>query len=289
MVQVEKAWRISVISSLVDTKYFSRFSRHWPSPKSAIPSLTLLVVYPHRHPAIWRHNHQCKALPPESLSPHILGSVGSAVFNCVKRPLRPLADCHRRGFDFRLFFHSRLSVRLHRFWALLSHPMPCGSAYRHCDPLPSSSNDFRPSTTVATQDYLVLHILSGRIVSDSTVDTRRTQILTNISVCITGIIRVALTYAPHSGCMFLFLPPWSLQLKFWTVVVIKCLMWSNIQLGTAITCACILTYRPLLTKCVIFYGVLVHHNNKPQHGKPEEEGSWSSHKNLRSQTHRPES
>lgn len=91
-------------------------------------------------------------------------------------------------------------------------------------------------------------------------------------VCITGIIRVALTYAPHSG-----------------FVVIKCLMWSNIQLGTAITCACILTYRPLLTKCVIFYGVLVHHNNKPQHGKPEEEGSWSSHKNLRSQTHRPES
>lgn len=65
-----------------------------------------LVVYSHRHPAIWHHDHWCETLALESLSPHILGSMGSAVFNCLKRPLRPLADCHRRGFDFRLFFHS---------------------------------------------------------------------------------------------------------------------------------------------------------------------------------------
>ncbi|MCJ1266221.1 hypothetical protein MMC22_006104 [Lobaria immixta] len=50
-------------------------------------------------------------------------------------------------------------------------------------------------------------------------------------VCITGIVRLAVTYRP--GGQF---------------DVMKCMLWSNIQLGAAIPGACLLTYRPLLSK-----------------------------------------
>ena len=37
-----------------------------------------------------------------------------------------------------------------------------------------------------------------------------------------------------------------------TVDVMKCMLWSNLQLGAAIPGACLLTYRPLLSKPALF-------------------------------------
>lgn len=35
------------------------------------------------------------------------------------------------------------------------------------------------------------------------------------------------------------------------------MVWNNIQLGTAITCACLPTYRPLLLKCIMFFPSII--------------------------------
>lgn len=35
------------------------------------------------------------------------------------------------------------------------------------------------------------------------------------------------------------------------------MVWNNIQLGTAIMCACLPTYRPLLLKCIMFFPTML--------------------------------
>lgn len=49
-----------------------------------------------------------------------------------------------------------------------------------------------------------------------------------------------------------------LYLTLETVAFMRGMVWNNIQLGTAIMCACFLTYRPLLLKCTILFPILPH-------------------------------
>ena len=140
--------------------------------KEVVSSLTLSTVYSHRHPAVWHLDYQCEALAPESLSPHILVSVVSAVFDCVKRPLCPLVDCWDSWFHLCVFIFSGLSVPMHRLQPVLSNPVRCGSAHRPDHSLPSASNGFGPALTIAAQDCSIRDLLNRWIVSDLIVEIR---------------------------------------------------------------------------------------------------------------------
>lgn len=68
------------------------------------------------------------------------------------------------------------------------------------------------------------------------------------SVCITAIVRLALTYRPdQKNGLFSSTELLGLSNQQ-TVKVVKGLLWSNIHLGTALISACLPTYRPILSK-----------------------------------------
>ena len=75
-----------------------------------------------------------------------------------------------------------------------------------------------------------------------------------VSVIITGIVRIIIVYQPHSNngetshALHGTEPEPNTRLVSFT----KSQLWSNIHIGTAIVCACLPTYRPLLAKASAF-------------------------------------
>ena len=80
--------------------------------------------------------------------------------------------------------------------------------------------------------------------------------LTMTSAVITGIVRNSLTYVPgrqYSTFCGLFVDKLATSLNtYYTVNWTRGELWTNIHLGTAVLCACLPTYAPLLRHLAAF-------------------------------------
>lgn len=87
-------------------------------------------------------------------------------------------------------------------------------------------------------------------------NTRPVAFLTNAtSVCVAGILRVALIYngdgisAPSKAQLSTFTRRWLIR----PVSQYRIVVWSTVELGVGILCACLPTYRPLLRQISALY------------------------------------
>lgn len=81
--------------------------------------------------------------------------------------------------------------------------------------------------------------------------TTANQLIHN-SMCITDVVRIIVSYSPQGVYSIYYPNPRNMArvyLTFTTVNLVDRMIWNNIHLGTAILCACLPTYRPLIVQC----------------------------------------